>query len=105
MPQTIKHTTNAARQAAYRKRQKDLRMKEQSAQGLPPLPAILSMPGDPRWKAALALSSQLLSTTVAEMTHYQEARSERWQESERGYAFTERLEELTQLSEQLETLL
>jgi hypothetical protein len=105
MPQTTKYLTNAARQAAYRKRQKEVRTQEQTQQGLPALPAIPSLPGAARWSAALLLASQLLASTVSEMADYHQARSERWQESERGQTFAERLDELTPLSEQLETLL
>lgn len=105
MPQHRRYSTNATRQAAYRTRQQTLRAVERRERGLPPLPTIPAVPGSARWKAALVIASGLLSTVSSEMQDYYDARSERWQESERGEAFTEHQDELTQLSEQLETLL
>ena len=105
MPQPRRYPTNAARQAAYRQRQESARATEQKQRGLPPLPAIPSLPGSARWRAALGMASGLLSSICSEMQDYYAARSERWQQSEPGEAFAERLDELTQLSEQLETLL
>ena len=71
----------------------------------PPLPALPAVPGAARWNAALQKASHLLSMVCSEMADYADARSERWQQSERGEAFAARLDELTPLSEQLETLL
>jgi DNA-binding PucR family transcriptional regulator len=105
MPQTRRYQTNAARQAAYRQRQQAQCAAEQQQRGLPPLPTIPSLPGSARWRAALLMASGLLSDVCSQMQDYYEARSERWQHSEPAEAFTERLDELTQLSEQLETLL
>ena len=105
MPQPRRYKTNAARQAAYRQRQQRARATEHKQRGLPPLPAIPSLPGSARWRAALTMASSLLSNVCSEMADYYDARSERWQQSEPGEAFTQRLDELTQLSEQLQELL
>ncbi len=105
MPQSRRYPTNAARQAAYRQRQQMARAAQQKQRGLPPLPAIPTLPGSARWRAALTMANGLLAEVCAQMQDYHDARSERWQESEQGDAFTQRLDELTQLSEQLEELL
>lgn len=105
MPQQKKHACNAARQAAYRKRRQHTYQEERRARGLPALAAIPTMPSYARWNQALSMASALLSTLTAEMADYADARSQDWQESVRGEAFTERLETLTQISEQLDEAL
>jgi hypothetical protein len=105
MPQPKQHPANAARQAAYRQRLK-LRQEEQSRhKGMPPLASIPTMPSEARWKQMVQMAATLLETAVSEMADYADARSQTWQESERGDTFAERLETLTQLSEQLDTAL
>jgi hypothetical protein len=42
------------------------------------------MPGTPRWNAALRYITQMLTSVQAEMADYFEARSESWQEGQRG---------------------
>lgn len=105
MPQPKKHTANADRQAAYRKRCQRRYQEECQQRGLPPLAAIPTMPSYARWNQMLNLASALLVLAVSEMTDYQDARSEAWQESERGDAFAARLDTITQISEQLDTVL
>jgi formate dehydrogenase maturation protein FdhE len=105
MPQPKQHPGNAARQAAYRQRLK-VRQEEQSRhKGMPPLASIPTMPSEARWKQMLQMAAALLEGAVTEMADYADARSSAWQESERGEAFAERLETLTQLSEQLDSAL
>ena len=105
MPQPKKHTGNAARQAAYRKRMQAQRLTECRQRGLPPHAAIPTMPSNARWNQILALASALLGMAVSEMTNYADACSEAWQESEKGEAFAERLETITQVSDQLDSAL
>ena len=105
MPIPRKHPSNARRQLAYRERQALKRAAEQQERRLPSLPAIPSIPGIARWNAELALAAGLLSSVISAMSDYYDARSQRWQESGRGEAFLERLEELAQVSDQLEPLL
>lgn len=105
MPQPKQHQHNAARQAAYRQRLK-LRQEEQSRhKGLPPLASIPTMPSEARWKQMVQMAAALLETAVTEMADYADARSQAWQQSERGDTFTERLETLTQLREQFDSVL
>jgi formate dehydrogenase maturation protein FdhE len=105
MPQPKQHQDNASRQAAYRQRL-TLRQEEQSRhKGMPPLASIPTMPSEARWKQMLQMAAALLEGAVTEMTDYADARSQTWQESERGEAFAERLETLTQLSEQFDSAL
>jgi hypothetical protein len=105
MSQPKQHSGNAARQAAYRQRLK-LRQEEQSRhKGMPPLASIPTIPSEARWKQMVQVAAALLNTAVTEMADYADARSTSWQESERGDTFAERLETLTQLSEQLDSAL
>lgn len=104
MPTSKERQSNAQRQAAYRKRAEQARCEQLSAQSLPPLPAIPTMPGQTRWTGALRQAYWLLTNTIAEMEQYQEERSDQWRESERGEAFASRLELLQDLSLNLEEL-
>lgn len=104
MPQPRKHQTNAQRQAAYRTRTEHARTQQLSARSLPPLPAIATIPGEARWTGALRQAHWLLETTIAEMEEYKEERSDQWQESEKGWAFADRLESLQELVGTLEEL-
>lgn len=102
MPQPKKYQTDAHRQAAYRLRTEQARREQLSARSLPPLPAIPSMPGEVRWKAALRHAHTLLETTIVEMQDYYEDRSETWQESERGWSLAERIQALQDCLDSLE---
>lgn len=64
----------------------------------------LKVPGLARWRAALQSAQTLLQPVNTEMSDYYAARSETWQESERGEAFRERPEALEALVSELETL-
>jgi len=92
MPRPRSYASHAARQAAYRRRQQQARAAELRAKGLPPLPAIPSMPGDARWRQALAHAQLLLSSVLDEMQAYFDDRSETWQEGDRGATFQERID-------------
>jgi hypothetical protein len=95
MPGPPRHyPTNAARQHAYRVRRTEARRQELAPQGLPPLPAIATMPGDPRWRAMVRQASRFLDTATEEMQAYYDRRSVAWQETERAEAFLERLQVL-----------
>src|SRR5579884_2974384 len=76
--------TNAQRQAAYRKRRRALIDGLLAGPDLPALPAVLSIPGWPRWKEAMARIAIQLCQIEAEMAHYYDQRTERWQEAEVG---------------------
>jgi len=78
-----KYATNAERQAEYRQRCRAATATQQ------PVPA---RPGKRRWEVMLNQACTLLDEVIREMTLYQDERSERWQESENGERFTERLE-------------
>jgi hypothetical protein len=69
--------------------------------GLPPLPAIPTIPGTMRWSALFRHVEQMLCTVVAEMTDYFDDRSENWQESDRGAEHQERLTTVEALVEAL----
>ncbi len=84
MPRPKIHASGAARQAAFRLRREQSRQAALTAKGLPALPAIPSMPGWPRWNAAFANAQELLTETLSEMQDYFDARSQSWQDGERG---------------------
>ena len=109
MPQPQKHVDKAARQKAYRERQRyevhDLevaistlrlavRHREaeiahlRAAAALPPAATIQSMPSRARWAALHRRASDALETLADELTAYQEARTEEWQGGDRGEEFT-----------------
>ena len=91
MPQPKIHASAAQRQAAFRARRERARQAELAAKGLPPLPAISSMPGWPRWNASFTAAQELIACNLSEMQDYYDDRSERWQESERGGEHQERI--------------
>jgi len=63
-----------------------------AGKGLPPLPAIATMPGCTRWNASLSAAQALIERTVEEMQDYFDERSEEWQEGERGGEHKERID-------------
>jgi hypothetical protein len=93
---------NAERQAAYRKRRRDMIDELFSMRGLPSLPAIATIPGWPRWKEAMGRVAYQMQAIEREMSDYYDERTERWQESERAVEFDEKLEMLRILTESAE---
>lgn len=91
MPTPRKYADPAERQAAYRRRRSERDRAEKEVKGLPPLPAIATLPGDRRWQAMIRQAIWLLETTHSEMEAYYDERSETWQESEKGEDFMERM--------------
>jgi hypothetical protein len=92
MPTPRRYPSAAARQAAHRQRQRAARQQELQAKGLPPLPAVTTIPGHSRWQALTHQARLLLQTVHTEMQDYYEQRTATWQESERGEAFHEQLQ-------------
>lgn len=92
MPQARAYESAAARQAAYRERQRQAQLAQLQAKGLPALPARPTLAGQARWNALLHQAHWALKTASEEMESYAMARSETWQDSERGEEFAERLE-------------
>lgn len=99
MPTPRKHANAAERQAAYRQR-----LAQRPAAGLPgarqsgPPPG----PGGSRWRRLLAEALQRVRTVEQEMEAVYERRSERWQGSERGDAFSGHLEAVRETLASLE---
>jgi len=94
MPQSRVHADNAARQRAYRERQAAARAAELARKGLPPTPAVSTMPSTARWTALIETARAALETAYNEMYDYAEERTETWKASARGEAMQERLDEL-----------
>jgi len=97
MPTPRQHSSPAERQKAYRARQEAARLAALEAKSLPPAPAIPTMPGEKRWAALNAQARAALEAIQGEMQGYFDARSEAWQEGEKGEAFQERLDRLDAL--------
>jgi hypothetical protein len=91
----------AKRQQRFRERQALARRIEQQSKGLPPLPAIPTLPGWTRWRALLASAQAQVEQVCDEMQAYYDSRSEVWQESERAETFAERQEQIDAARSQL----
>jgi hypothetical protein len=95
MPTPRKHDNPAQRQAAYRAR---------LAAASKSLPAIPTVPGYRRWQAMIGAALTMLTNVYREMDDYHQARSEAWQESERGETLAEHMDELEEIIGLLEAL-
>lgn len=104
MPRPRCHPDQAAKQRAYRARVALARAEEHAAKGLPPSPAVATLPGERRWRALLARAQAALETVRDEMEAYAEERSESWQESDRAELLRDRLRMLEEVLESLEGL-
>lgn len=105
MPTEKQRLQAAARQQRFRERQQQARREEQEAKGLPPLPAIPTLPGHRRWDAALRSAQALLAQVCEEMQQYSDDRSEAWHESDRAERLAERQQEMEAVLSQLDDLL
>jgi hypothetical protein len=104
MPTPRRYADAAQKQRAYRLRQAEARRTEQAAKGLPPAPAIPTLPSTSRWQALLEQARLALQTARDEMQAYHAARSAAWQESERAEALAERIEALERALDELATV-
>ncbi len=105
MPQPRKYANRADQQAAYRQRRIVSDRQMLARKGLPPLPAIPTMPGNARWSAMIAQAHLLLSEAVVEMQDYQDYhddRSKQWQESTKAQELLSKLEPLQETMDQLQ---
>ena len=104
MPQPRKYQTRAEQQAAYRKRRTTSERELLAHKGLPPLPAIPTIPGDARWRAMIEQAHVLLSEAADEMQCYHDDRSEAWQEGAKAEELLARLEQLQETAAQLHNI-
>jgi hypothetical protein len=104
MPTPRRYANRAQQQTAYRQRQAQARQAEMQAKGLPPLPAIATMPGRPRWRAMIQQALLLLEAVQKEMDDYAQQRSDAWQESERAESFAERQQAVEEALDALQAL-
>jgi exonuclease VII small subunit len=98
------YSSSAERQKAYRERLAAQREQELQRKNLPALPAVTSIPGTARWNALIETARASLDAVRSEMQDYSESRTDRWQESEKGEAFSERIAEIEEIISQLEAL-
>ncbi|MGH2390005.1 MAG: hypothetical protein ACRDIE_17550 [Chloroflexota bacterium] len=104
MPQPRRHADPAAKQRAYRARQAQARTQELQAKGLPPAPPLPTIPARACRQALPAQARVALETVQSAMQTYGDERSETWQESERGPALAEDLEQLGIVLDELAVL-
>lgn len=104
MPTPRLHSDGASRQAAYRARMAAARTAERTAKGLPPAPAVPTIPGTARWDALLQTARAALETVREEMQEYFDDRTEGWQEGERGASMQERIDAIDALLSDLDGL-
>jgi hypothetical protein len=104
MPQPRRYSDAAAKQRAYRQRQEAARQAERAAKGLPPGPAIPTLPSTVRWRALIEQARLALHTMHEEMQTYAEERSAAWQDSERAQTLNEALEAVERALDELPTL-
>lgn len=102
MGQVRQYASGAERQAAYRKRVQEAQRTRMKERGLPALPAIPTMPGTARWQGGLTHALNYVQSVHTEMQDYYDCRSQAWQESEKGELFSDQLESLEALAEDLE---
>lgn len=103
MPQAREYESDAARQKAFRDRQKAARA-EAIAQGAPKAAAVPTMPSKARWTVLLKQAQTALETARDEMQAYYDERSEQWQESEKADEMQQKIEQLESIIGDLETL-
>jgi hypothetical protein len=101
MPQPKIYSNSAKRQAAFRRRRKQELAALYAAKGLPPLPQIATMPGWSRWRKVLDQAEESLRNVRQEMQDYYDDRSEQWQESGKAGEFTEKMDAVEQLVDQV----
>jgi hypothetical protein len=104
MPQPRRHSDAAAKQRAYRQRQEAARQAERAAKGLPPGPAIPTLPSTARWRALIEQARLALQAVYEEMHTYAEERSDAWQHSERAQTLSESVEAVERALDELPTL-
>ena len=101
MSQQREYPDNAAKQRAYRARQTQARRADQQAKGLPPAPALPTLPSRARWQALLAQARLFLETARDEIQAYYDDRSETWQQGERAALLQDQLDSLGQTIDDL----
>ena len=104
MPQPKKYGSAAARQAAYRQRGEQTRQAGLADKGLPALPVIATLPGWARWNAAFATAQELMAVSLGEMQAYFDARSDVWQDGDRGEEHQEKIASVEAVLEALSDL-
>jgi len=98
MPTPKKYASAAQRQSAYRQRLAVGSQTQAKANAVP------SMPGYRRWKVMRSQCLSILDALIEEMETYRDQRSEHWRDSERGEAFDEVAESITEVAEALRNL-
>ena len=91
----------ATRQQRFRERQKQARLQELQAKGLPATPPIPTMPSTARWNGLLEQSRATLETLSTEMREYYDNRTEQWQESEKGTEFESKMDSIESILESI----
>ena len=101
MPTPKVYENDAARQKAFRDRQKAAR-DAAIAEGAPKAAAVPTMPSTGRWNALISQARAALDTCREEMQEYYDERSEEWQESEKAEQMQQRIEALESIIGELD---
>src|SRR5438876_1084625 len=102
MPTPRKHADNAARHRAYRQRRQQTWREALAAKGMPAAPPLATLPSKARWQALQQQALANLKVLREEMQDYQDERSAKWQEGDRGQALLEAGEALDDILVELE---
>lgn len=94
MPTPRQYTNDAEKMKAYRQRKKAAIAEQLAAKNLPTTSVIPTMPSAARWKALHEQARAALETIIAEMEAYQSERTDKWQESDKGEEFAEKLNDI-----------
>ena len=109
MPQPRKYESPAAKQAAYRARKQTIAAARVAAGFSPfPSPSPTASLQYRAWRATIAQANAALERVYEEVNEWMQERSERWQESDRGFALQadyERLEAVLESLAELEALM
>jgi hypothetical protein len=105
VPQPRKYHSDAHRQAAYRLRRSKAGQTLLTTGHLALQPKVSQIPATRRWGQAVRQAQGLLELVEQEMQDYYGQRSESWQEAEKGEAFQERLDAVTEARESLDELI
>lgn len=100
----LTESANSKRAPTASECQQQARLLERQEKGLPAVPAIATLPGEQGWQALLAHAHASLASVHSEMQTYYDARSDAWQEGQRGEALLERMESIETLMVDLDAV-
>lgn len=104
MPTPRQYENDAARQKAFRERQKQAQQELANSKGLPCLPPLSTIPGKTRWTALHEQARAALETLRDEMQAYHDDRSEAWQDSDRATEYQDAISQTESALAEMDTI-